>query len=479
MGKYDKFFPQMSNQKREELRDAIKMEYNKVRKQNASDARGTYEAQQEIIKWMRLGIDVRDTFMVGPFTVNEMLGLIKLDISSSNDRAAIIKAMDNCMGVTKIELKENDNGRYSVKDSDKASRDREALEKKDVKYSLTRWDKFWGFFGIKTDHARAVETSIASVEAYKEQQQQLNKKVVVKQLKQDASDIIKKTKDASNHIKERCNLAKGKFAGWNSIFFDEKKPNDYPLKNGKKVAALSLCMAIMHQRGNYDFSEMSPQKFAQIMENDKQLQKEVKELGTKISNMVVAKETAIEVSNKLKYTKDMLGDEKDITKEYDDEIKALLKPENPRNFRLSDTTKYYMMGKNADAEKKQLFSNYCISIKIMDDMAKIFGKEDNIYCYKNAIDQAVEKQIKDTLTTMQVYDAIVKEDYDTALKQSPIGKNDYENLEDVMKQCVRDIKKIEVEYNKTSPLADMNPTKSKVQQNKEPEIKSDEMGLIL
>ena len=47
---------------------------------------------------------------------------------------------------------------------------------------------------------------------------------------------------------------------------------------------------------------------------------------------------------------------------------------------------------------------------------------------------------------MQVYDAIEKRDYDAAIKLSTVGKNDINNLENVIKQCEKNIKHLEFEF---------------------------------
>ena len=58
--------------------------------------------------------------------------------------------------------------------------------------------------------------------------------------------------------------------------------------------------------------------------------------------------------------------------------------------------------------------NYYVVLKTMNDMAKIFGKNDEIYSNKNEIDKAVEEQIKDTITMKKVSTALEKEKYDIA-----------------------------------------------------------------
>lgn len=453
MGKYDKLFPKMTEKQKRERINIIKAEYDKARKKHDEERIGAGSFVSEEMRtskaWMKIGADPLITAMVGPFSVAEMMELLGMEYPDL-DRESLIKAMDACMGVTRFEIKEGKGSIFTVDFSDKMKADMKAFEEKNEKYLLTRWDKFLGFFGIKTDHARAVETSIAALEAYREKRQELNKKVVISQLSQGRRLMLDKTKPALDRMKEIAAGAKGRFAGWNTIFFDGKKPNDYILDNGKKVSAFSLCMAIMHQRTEYDFSDMSPKQFADLMEKDEKLREEVKAVGTKISEMIANKEAA--------------GD-KETAKSFDKELKDMLKPQNPRRMYLSRSVDYIRMGRDKAAEKREIFSNTCVAIKVMDDMAKIFGKDDMVYGNKNAIDKNVEEQIKKLLiktnSTVNLYEALAKENYDTALKLSPEGKNDYTNLEAVINQCERTINRFEAEYNgqpvKTQPIMEEQP----------------------
>ena len=452
MGKYDKFFPNLSDSQKKKLVEKIKAEYDKSFAQRARDIEwnnGPLKETEELLNWQRNGVvSSLDAYMVGPFTIREMAEWLGADMSAMNVREHFIKAMDNCMSVSKIEINKDKYGGFVVEYSDQVKSDMNALAEKNEKYTLTRWDKFWGFFGIKTDHARAVATSIAAVEAYKEKYQELSKTVMVKQLRQPITDMIERNKDACNHMKERISVAKAKVTGWNEIFFGEHKPNDYILNNGKKVSPLSLCLAAMNQRGEYDFSVMGPEQFAKMLENNDQLKAQVKQLGEKVSHMVANKEIALDVAKKLKHSQ--IIDVKDATKAYDNEIKAMLKPQNPRFFGLTRSAEFIMLGEKPDNSKRNMFGNACVMIKAMDDMAKIFGKKDEVYCSKNEMDKTVEKHIKDTFAAVQIYDAIEKEDYDTALKASTAGKNDFNNFDKVLKQCEKNITYLEADFTKQS-----------------------------
>ena len=479
MGKYNDFFSEMTKEQKQKLKEKFIREYKAAQKDTVSNMKQKdWLATQykDNIKWMKLGIKPLDIYMAGPFSITGMMDFLGLDLDGYIDHTAVIKAMDNCVGVTRFELKQDEKGKYSVEYSKEAKADKDALDKKDVNYTLTRWDKFWKFFGIKTDHMRAVETNVASVKAYEKKQQELNNKVMDRQFKKECDNMLDKTQNARNHIKERINAAKEKKASWNNIFFDGKAPKDYSFSNGKKVSALSLCMAIMHQRGKFDLSVMDPKTLAQEMEKDINLKNDVKKLGSIIFKMAEERETAIKTANKFKYLNDMVFDVKDKTKGYDQMLLRELKPQKSREFRLSETTSYIMKGKEADNEKKEMFGNYCVVLKTMNDMAKIFGKNDEIYGNKNAIDKSVEEQIKDTITMMKLSNALEKGKYDIALETSRGGKADYKDLDEVITHCERRINGIEAEYNRDMKSTSMRAFMNKVSEEKQKqEVEIDDM----
>ena len=49
---------------------------------------------------------------------------------------------------------------------------------------------------------------------------------------------------------------------------------------------------------------------------------------------------------------------------------------------------------------------------------------------------------------MNLRDALEKGNYDEALKISPVGKNDYNNLQAVITDCERTLYRVEAEFNR-------------------------------
>lgn len=455
--KYDKFFPKMSEKEKAKRAGEILAAYERaysdkldaMHQQGGGFTKYDSEKLNEARIWSKAGVEVFDVAMVGPFSVKEMVSLLGIQLPSPCDNDCFVKAMDECLGVTTFGLKETKSGLYYADFSEKMRADIKAFEDKDEKYILTRWDKFWGFFGYKTDHARAVETSLASLEVYKKRQQLFTRSFMINQLIYANHSMLENTKASYNHMKDIVDTAKSKLTGWSMLFFGNEKPNDYILDNGKKVSPVSLCMAILHHRGEYDFSEIGPKQLAEMAEKDEKLRKEIQEIGAQISEMIKNKENAVKAYKKFKGYPLELTDLKNITKTYDTKLKAMLKPENPRKVYLYKTMEYIQFGKNKDSEKKQIFGNCCTAFKMMDDMAKIFGKKDEVYGYKNAIDENVREQVKKTIEAVNLYDALAESNYDKAMELSPAGKNDFVNLEAVIKHCENNIFRIEADYNKT------------------------------
>ena len=70
--------------------------------------------------------------------------------------------------------------------------------------------------------------------------------------------------------------------------------------------------------------------------------------------------------------------------------------------------------------------------KVKDDMAKIFGKNDEIYGMQDNKEAAkMEQHVKMRFKTAALRDAFDKENYDKALKIAGYG-NDYSKLEEVV-----------------------------------------------
>lgn len=372
--------------------------------------------------WRERGIDIIETSLIGPFTIDELMEGVGLNPNDYpyTKRLEILGDFEDVGATMNLTGKENEKGLTTIDLSEDTKKD---INKKE---GLSLWDKILAFFGIQTEHAHKVEMDQAAVEAIKDKQKELNDRLIKRQMKEKRSEVLQATRTDLNGV----NMANEKADAWRKIFFPnetpENKVSDYTLDNGKKVSSVSLCMAVLQQTTKNDLSAMGPNEFKKMMDADPKLQNRVKKVGDIIKDMA-------QKSNmkKFKYADQMLGTNTGLL-DLDDKLKNLLKPgEKAKELKFVSAGEYNQMDERVDEYRDELFSNMAVMFKVKDDMVKIFGKDDEIYGMKNDPEAAkMEQHVKMRFKTVALRDAFEKENYDKALKIAGYG-NDYSKLEEV------------------------------------------------
>lgn len=453
--KHEDFFREMSKEKKAEIKNKIEVAYKNIinlKEQEREETKVVISKETEefnnknkILIKNGKGKTLFDISMAGPFTLHEIMEKLGMDYGNK-DKEALLRAMNECMDVTTYNLVEKENGDFVLGYSQKMQEDMAAIERGDEKYMLTRWDKFCNFFGIKTEHVRAIETSIAAVNAYKEKQAAMNKDLLISQTIQQKETLIQTGKDLYNSVKTITSAAHNTMAGWRNIFFGDNWPKEYTTNDGRKISPVSLCMALLHQRNNLDFSAMSPKACEEIMKNDEKLRKDIEIIGKTVAKVIKAKEDVINANQNIKNVATAFNI-KTESRDYDAELKALLKPTNARRLGYSQAAEY-VAEKHEESKRKEIFGNGYVMLKVREDMAKFFGSEDEIYSQANSFEQEFEKQIKNTFGAVNLYEAIVQNKYDEALKISPDGHGDYNNLKTVVSKSKKALQVMNDTFNK-------------------------------
>ena len=369
--------------------------------------------------WRRRGINPLETSFIGPFTIDELMeGVgLNLDDYTEDKKIKILEEFENAGIALSLAGKKDEKGLTTI------DLPEDEMDKKD---ELSLWDKICAFFGIQTEHAHKVEMEQATAEAVKDKQKELNDKLIKKQMQEKRRDVLGATGTDLRGVA----MANEKADAWRKIFFPNESPenkvSDYTMDNGKKVSSLSLCMAVLQQTTRNDLSSMSPDEFKKMMAEDEKLQKRVEKIGNTIKDM--AQKSNVK---KLKYVDQMLGGDNGLS-ELDDKLKKILKPgEKAKKFDILAANDFNNMEYHAENDRNELFSTAAIMFKLKDDMAKIFGKNDEIYGMQDNLEAAkMEQHVKMKFKTAALRDAFEKENYDKALKIAGYG-NDYSKLEEV------------------------------------------------
>lgn len=271
-GKYDKLFPIRSDQEKNRLKTIILNNAKKMEKKDPRTLSGYY------FDCDAAGMDPWDTCFIGPFTARDFLAKIGIHADDYKDmgrdeKRRILQALDESRGLLKIDFEKEAYGfstLVKVHTSAEAKKEMAKLKEVDGKFKLNKWDKFCAFFRIKTEHALSVEMNLAGLEVYKERQKTLAKEFAVKQLADECNTFLSKHKKTYENQKKKMNVANEKAVAWRKIFFGaETKDNEVPyyVFEGKKISALSLCIAAFQQRNKIDISIIDPEAFAESLDN--------------------------------------------------------------------------------------------------------------------------------------------------------------------------------------------------------------------
>lgn len=429
MGKYDKHFPKLSEEQKEDIRYIIQSGMKDTRGKDITDDPifGYY------ITCYNNGVDALDSVLVGPFTAKEFLDAVGMDMKKYpdvRDRARILRRLDESWGTLKFDIKKNQKGLYTVEYSQDAKDEMDKLKETDGKYKLNKWDKFCAFFGIKTDHARSVEANLAGLEAYKEKHQELTKRVMSVQMSDKRKQFLETYAAKQEENKKLSAETKKQFDGWKQVFFGEKEVPDYIMNDGKKISAISICMAALQQRTKMDLSSMEPKDFASQLnlEENAKLKERVEQIGKTVDAMASTKASVLRRGEAFRNLDKFLFEKNNDISGFDANLKDILKVKNPRQFTVPAAA-------TIDNKNMEAVAKTAVMFKAKNDMLKLFGKDDQIFSMKGEdgkpLDKAaadLENHIKTQIKSVNVYKAIENKDYDQLLKIT--GVNDYAKLDE-------------------------------------------------
>lgn len=241
MKNYNKYLPQIDNAKKQEILDA-------VRPKPGDRFSAGYERQvllgQAQKTWSKRGLKLIDTVYVGMFSCRELLEHlgIKTESLTEKQELAYVTGIANQSNAAYPLV-------YNVKDKKVAfSRAAANMLNKGLinvdftKAALTRWDRFWGFFGIKTSHAKQIEPQNDFVEKMTRDLEKATKLANEKSRINEFLAANKATHKANEDFKLDCD---DEMRVWNYVFTNTlPKNNSIRLSNGKSVSAAWVCLAL-------------------------------------------------------------------------------------------------------------------------------------------------------------------------------------------------------------------------------------------
>lgn len=439
-GKSEKYFPYTSREDRSkhavELYGVLAVDAPKMK----ADERAKLKAEYD--KWSQLGIDPLETALIGPFTVKEFLKELSVELKSATPEAImfLMRYLEKTEGLLSLEPKKNKNGLNIIGLTADTKAEMEKLNEPDGKYKLNKWDKFWGFFGYKTEHALSVEANLAGLQACREKQQELAKNVMTRQMEPVRDSILKNYESKYNENQEPLKAAKDTLYGWKKLFFGREDggidnfTEEFTLPDGKKVSTLSLCMAALQQKTMTDLSMVNPKELAEKLDNPENEKKResIKEIGAKIAKMA-----SLSNMRQLKFLDSHLNTGKIGIANLDKNLNNLLKRpgKEPKPLVIGAADAYF---KADNAEKKnELYGQACAMLKMREDMTAIFGENDPVYGMKDAKGnpthppvEAFRNQAQKIEKGAALYEALQKNQYDVILKEAKL--NDYNKLDEAL-----------------------------------------------
>ena len=440
MGKYDNLFSQLTQEKKDELKSNLLRDARAL----LNDRKITSEMVRDTADWENQGIDKLDTVFVGPFTAKEYLNNIGIDLSKYDEwanKTALIAALAKSEVTASLAWKKGDKGEFVITASEEAQKAFEPSKDNSGAYTLTFWDRFCNLIGIKTSHARSVEMNIAIRDAYNEKieslQRTINNKAILKKHAAETHEFLRDNKNRYDAGKAVIAQSKKQFDAWNKVFFGNKKVPDYILNNGKKVSPVSLCLMVLHQRSDMNLSKLSPESLAKRMENNPAVKTGVEGIGKLIGTMATKKAEALNKEGRFKYLDDFLFETNNELSTYDNKLKSMLKPKQPRALNITVADEFSKLTEDQQEKKAEIFGKSCVLFKAKDDMIKIFGAKEQTYNMKNSNGESInkaaenmEKLVKNTFDAVNVYDAIQNDQYDKAFKTAGM-ENDYNKLKNL------------------------------------------------
>lgn len=440
MGKYDKLFSQLTQKKKDELKSNLLRDAKAL----LNDRKITSEMVRDTAGWENQGIDKLDTVFVGPFTAKEYLKNIGIDLSKYDEwanKTALIEALATSEATVSLAWKKGDKGEFVITASEEAKKAFEPSKDNSGAYTLTLWDRFCNLIGIKTSHARTVEMNLATKEAYNEKiaslQRTLNNNAILKKHSSENLAFLVNNKNIYDTGKALITQSKKQFDAWNKVFFGNKKVPDYILNNGKKVSPVSLCLMIIQQRSDMNLSKLTPEALERKMERDEPTKKSVENIAKFIGNMATKKAEAFNKDGRYKYLDDFLFETNSEISTYDNKLKSMLKPKQPRVLNITVADEFSKLPEDQQEKKAEIFGKACVLFKAKDDMIKLFGAKEQTYNMKNSNGESInkaaenmEKLVKNTFDAVNIYDAIQNDQYDKAFKTAGM-ENDYNKLKNL------------------------------------------------
>lgn len=351
-----------------------------------------------------------DCCFVGPTSMAALLDSEDFKVHKMDDemQVAYAIALEDMLGLsTKFVYDEKRNEFNAVREADplrEAGRRKygEALTYKPEDLELGIWDKICAFFGVETEHAKKV----AFIEnSLKEQRQALdgyNKGMVAKAKNQ----YLEEHKGLYEQNCSKLNEAENVEKQWNDLLFEGKDVQGYKFTNGKKISALSACMAWYQNKTGNDLAKYSPEDLQKpenkaILDGLKEVAGEYQQLhkdsATFAKKMKAFNTFAIDVN----------------VNAYDEKLKGLLIPENGKaaieqNYEAKVPFDAQDM-KNVD--RQRAISNYPI-LKMKAELSDLFKKEKVKAFAPTDADKKYAREIRELKAEKNLYEHIKEEKYD-------------------------------------------------------------------
>lgn len=330
---------------------------------------------------------------IGPTHMSEILvsSGIKVDKMSLADQVYYAIAMEKMFGLsTKFKYDKENNQFIPEREAEAGKQYGDVFTFNEEDLELGVWDKICAFFGYTTDHAERVNFIKESLAEQEKALNGLNKDLVAGKRK----EYLENNKDLYEKNKEVLQQAKDLEAVWNKEFFGENKVADYKFDNGKKISALSACIAMYKNEYGENICDKKPgeidegtkEKMAAVADKYLKLQK-MKD-GAKIDAFNISV-TDIHMTNAISY-KD--GFEVDYDK-------------NVPNLNELKNTKL----KN----QARMVNNYVI-LKMKAEMNNLFKGEKEYE--RNAQEKALTKVSIDVKMETKIYEDIRDRKYENIAK---------------------------------------------------------------
>lgn len=199
-----------------------------------------------------------DSCMIGPTSMSVILIKSGINVAEMppEKQPYYAAALEEMFGLsTKFKYDKKKNQFVAEREIDKDRKYGDVFTFKEEDLELGVWDKICAFFGYTTDHAERVNFI---KESLKEQKGVLNEanKVLVYDKK---NKYVEKHKELYERNKAVLQQAKDIEAEWKDAFFSEGIDfKDYKFDNGKKISALSACIAIYKKDYNENICDKNP-----------------------------------------------------------------------------------------------------------------------------------------------------------------------------------------------------------------------------